>query len=378
MRDYVLLMCIAAAVTALLTGLVRHLAVTTGSVPGVRARDMHATPTPRMGGIAMFGGLAAALLVAEHLPAVADIFHRNEIRAIFSGALLLWVAGVIDDRFELTALVKLGTQLLATGLMVWQGVTLLWLPIPGLGNIILSSPLNVIVTLFALLTSINAVNFIDGLDGLAAGVTAIASAAFFLYCYRLWFGYGVEAAASAAALSAITVGLCAGFLLHNSHPAHIFMGDSGSMLLGLLLAGTCVSYLGEVDPDALARQLGGERSTVYASTPLYLAALLPGVIIALPIADLSMAVVRRMLRGQSPFAADREHLHHRLLRIGHTHPRAVAVMYFWSSLLSFGIVMYSVLPGAGTITLITLLAASGLILLLVPRVTDERSRWFRQ
>ncbi|MGC9479053.1 glycosyltransferase family 4 protein [Streptomyces sp. WG4] len=375
MRDYLLLLCIAAAITALLTGPVRHFAVVTGSMPGVRDRDVHKAPTPRMGGIAMFTGLTAALMVASNHPAFESAYRLNDIQAIFSGALLVWATGVLDDRLELTALVKLGAQLLAAGLMAWQGVTLLWLPIPGVGNVVLSSPLNIIVTVTVLLVSINAVNFIDGLDGLAAGVTGIAGAAFFLYCYRLWFGYGMEAAAPAAMLSAITVGLCLGFLIHNAHPARIFMGDSGSMLLGLLLAGSCISFLGEVDPDSLARQLGGERSAVYASTPLYLAVLLPAAIIALPLADLAMAVVRRMLRGQSPFAADREHFHHRLMQIGHTHPRAVLVMYFWSALVSFGVVAYSVVPGGGTVSVLFMLATGGLILLLVPYATARKLQW---
>ncbi|MCX5375784.1 MraY family glycosyltransferase [Streptomyces sp. NBC_00091] len=176
-------------------------------------------------------------------------------------------------------------------------------------------------------------------------------------------------------LSAIAVGLCAGFLVHNTHPARIFMGDSGSMLLGLLLAGACVSFLGQVDPDALANQLGGEQSAVYASTPLYLAFLLPGVIIALPLADLVMAVARRVLRGQSPFAADREHFHHRLLRIGYTHPRAVLVMYFWSALLSFGVVGHSVRRESGATWLIAGIATAGLTPLLMPYVTARRLRW---
>ncbi|WNI31501.1 MraY family glycosyltransferase [Streptomyces sp. ITFR-6] len=331
-----------------------------------------------MGGAAMFAGLAATLVVAEHLPDFKSTHNLNDIRSIFTGALLLWITGVLDDRLELTALVKLGAQLVAAGVMSWQGVTLLWLPIPGVGNVVLASPLNVIVTVIILLVSINAVNFIDGLDGLAAGVVAIAGTAFFVYCYRLWFGHGIEAAAPAAMLSAITVGICVGFLLHNSHPARIFMGDSGSMLLGLLLAGSCISFLAEVDPDSLARQLGGERSAVYASTPLYLAVLLPALIIALPLADLSMAVARRILRGQSPFAADKGHFHHRLLRIGHTHPRAVLVMYFWSALLSFGAVAYSVAPSGRTILIIGALAISGLILLFAPHITDEKWRWRRR
>lgn len=373
MRDYLLLLCIAAGVTALLTEPIRRLAIVTGSVPGVRARDVHNAPTPRMGGVAMFTGLAAALVIAERLPAFGDSYPLNDVRAVFSGAALVWVTGVIDDRFELSAFAKLGAQLLAAGLMSWQGLTLLWLPIPGVGNVILSPPLNVIVTVTVVLVSINAVNFIDGLDGLAAGVAAIAGSALFLYCYRLWYGYGLEAAAPATMLAAITVGICVGFLVHNSHPARIFMGDSGSMLLGLLLAGACVSFLGQVDPDSLADQLGGERSAVYASTPVYLAFLLPTVITAVPLADLVMAVIRRLLRGQSPFAADREHFHHRLLRIGYTHPKAVLVMYFWSTLLSFGVVAHSVRRESG-MTLISGIATAALIPLFVPYVTARRSR----
>lgn len=372
MRNYLLLLCVAAGVTALLAGPVRHLSLLTGSVPGVRARDVHDAPTPRMGGVAMFGGLSAALLVAAHLSALSGVFELSDVYTIFMAATLIWIAGVIDDRLELSAVAKLGIQLVAAGLMAFRGVTLLWLPIPGFGNVILSPPINIIATVIIVLVAINAVNFIDGLDGLAAGISAIAASAFFLYSYRLWYGYGLEAIASAAALSAITLGLCLGFLLHNTHPARMFMGDSGSMLLGLLLAGSCLSYLGQVDPDSLAIQLGNERSAVYASAPLYLAILLPAVIIALPLVDLAMAVVRRMARGQSPFVADKGHLHHRLLRIGHTHPRAVLVMYFWSSILSFGVVTYSVFPEGGTVFVMALFAASGLALLLVPRFRGGR------
>ncbi|WP_329111813.1 MraY family glycosyltransferase [Streptomyces sp. NBC_01353] len=378
MRDYLLLLCIAAGVTTLLSEPIRRLAVATGSVPGVRARDVHRVPIPRMGGIAMFAGLSAALLIATRLPTFDNSDVLNDVRAVFSGAVVVWVTGVVDDRIELTAPVKLGAQLLAAGLMSWQGLTLLWLPIPGIGNVLLPSPINFIATVGVVLVSINAVNFIDGLDGLAAGVAAIAGAALFLYCYRLWYGYGIEAAAPATMLSVVTVGLCVGFLMHNAYPARIFMGDSGSMLLGLLLAGACVSFLGQVDPDSLARQLGGERNTVYASTPVYLTFLLPSVIIALPLADLVIAVVRRVLRGQSPFVADREHFHHRLLRIGYTHPRVVLVMYFWSALLSFGAVAYSVHLEDATVSLVSGFAAAGLIPLLVPYVTAQRLRWKRR
>ena len=190
--------------------------------------------------------------------------------------------------------------------------------------------------------TINAVNFVDGLDGLAAGMVCIASAAFFLYAYRVWYGYGIEAAAPATLFSAILMGMCLGFLPHNMHPARIFMGDSGSMLIGLVLAAGAISVTGQVDPDAMKLFEGSERQATHAMLPVFIPLLLPLTIIAIPAADLVLAIVRRTWNGQSPFAADRGHLHHRLLEIGHSHSRAVLIMYFWSALIAFGAVAYSV------------------------------------
>ncbi|MGW7410779.1 MraY family glycosyltransferase [Streptomyces sp. NPDC054833] len=352
--------------TFLLTGPVRHLAVATGWILGVRSRDVHRAPTPRVGGVAMFGGLLAAFLVTRHLPTFQAEPGLQDVHAILSGAAIVWLAGVIDDRFELSALAKIGAQLAAAGVMTYQGLTIVWLPIPGIGIVTLSPSMSTLVTLFVLLVAINAVNFIDGLDGLAAGTSGIAAAASFLYCYRLWFGHGMEAAAPAAATLVIVMGICLGFLIHNAYPARIFMGDSGAMLLGLLLGGACISFLGQTDPDALLQELGSEQNVVRTSMPLYLALLLPMAILTLPVADLSLAVIRRTWRGQSPFVADQGHLHHRLLRIGHSHPRAVMVMCFWSALLSFGFLVFSVFSVAGTVLTLAVFVIGGLIILLRP------------
>ncbi|WP_405692485.1 MraY family glycosyltransferase [Streptomyces sp. NBC_01185] len=378
MRDYLLTLCVTAAVTYLLTGPVRKFAIAVGAMPAIRARDVHREPTPRLGGIAMFGGLCAGLIVADHLFNLNSVFElSNEPRALLSGAALIWLIGVLDDKFEIDALIKLGGQMIAAAVMVIQGLTILWLPIPGVGTVALTQWQGTLLTVALVVITINAVNFVDGLDGLAAGMVCIASAAFFLYTYRLWYGYGIEAAAPATLFAAILMGMCLGFLPHNMHPARIFMGDSGSMLIGLVLAAGAISVTGQVDPDVMKLFLeGSERQATHAMLPVFIPLLLPLTIIAIPAADLVLAIVRRTWNGQSPFAADRGHLHHRLLEIGHSHSRSVLIMYFWSALIAFGAVGYSVHSASLWIVLVIVgLSAVGLILLLMPRFTPRAPLW---
>jgi UDP-GlcNAc:undecaprenyl-phosphate/decaprenyl-phosphate GlcNAc-1-phosphate transferase len=376
-REYLLTLCITAAVTYLLTGPVRKFAIVAGAMPEIRARDVHREPTPRLGGIAMFFGLCAGLLVADHLTNLSEVFEKsNEPRALLSGAALIWLIGVLDDKFEIDALIKLGGQMIAAGVMVMQGLTILWLPIPGVGSVALTQWQGTLLTVALVVITINAVNFVDGLDGLASGMVCIAAAAFFLYAYRIWYSYGIEAAAPATLFSAILMGMCIGFLPHNMHPARIFMGDSGSMLIGLVLAAGAISITGQVDPDALKLFVGSEKAAVHQTVPVYIPLLLPLTIIAVPTADLVLAIVRRTWRGQSPFAADRGHLHHRLLEIGHSHSRAVLIMYFWSALIAFGALAYSVNSASMWIVLgVVILSAVGLALLLLPRFTPRAPGW---
>ncbi|MGV9554575.1 MraY family glycosyltransferase [Streptomyces sp. NPDC003522] len=377
MREYLLTLCVTAAVTYLLTGPVRKFAIVAGAMPEIRARDVHREPTPRLGGIAMFFGLCAGLLVADHLTNLNQVFEKsNEPRALLSGAALIWLIGVLDDKFEIDALIKLGGQMIAAGVMVMQGLTILWLPVPGVGTVALTPWQGTLLTVALVVITINAVNFVDGLDGLAAGMVCIASAAFFMYAYRIWYSYGIEAAAPATLFAAILMGMCLGFLPHNMHPARIFMGDSGSMLIGLVLAAGAISVTGQVDPDVMNLFSGSERATVHQTVPVYIPLLLPLTIIAIPAADLILAIVRRTWRGQSPFAADRGHLHHRLLEIGHSHSRAVLIMYFWSALIAFGALTYSVNSASMWIVLgVVILSAIGLGLLLLPRFTPRAPRW---
>ncbi|MFH8408738.1 MraY family glycosyltransferase [Streptomyces sp. NPDC018019] len=376
-REYLLTLCVTAAVTYLLTGPVRKFAIAAGAMPEIRARDVHREPTPRLGGIAMFGGLCAGLLVAAHLSNLKSVFeHSNEPRALLSGAALIWVLGVLDDKWGVDALVKLGGQMIAAGVMVLQGLTILWIPVPGIGTVSLSPWQGTLLTVALVVITINAVNFVDGLDGLASGMVCIAAAAFFMYAYRMWFGYGIEAAAPATLFSVVLMGMCLGFLPHNMHPARIFMGDSGSMLIGLVMAAGAVSVTGQVDPDLLNLKAGGVREATHAMVPVYIPLLLPLTVIAVPVADLVLAIVRRTWKGQSPFAADRGHLHHRLLEIGHSHSRAVLIMYFWSALIAFGAVAYSVNNASVWVVMgIVLLSAIGLVLLLLPRFTPRAPRW---
>ncbi|MER6607252.1 MraY family glycosyltransferase [Streptomyces sp. NPDC000927] len=387
MRDYLLMLFITAAVTHLLTGPVRKFAIAIGAMPEIRARDVHREPTPRLGGIAMFGGLLTGYLVGSHLPYMEEIFTQSSTpRALLSGATIIWLLGVLDDKWELDSLVKLGGQVLAAGVMVFQGLTILWLPVPGTDGFYLADWQGTLLTVGLILVTINAVNFVDGLDGLSAGTVGIAATAFFLYAYRLWYGYGIESAASTTLISAILAGMCLGFLVHNSHPARIFMGDSGSMLLGLLIAGCAVSVTGEVDPSLLNQSVDGTAGSA-AMVPVYIPLLLPLSVIALPIADLVLAVVRRTWNGKSPFAADKGHLHHRLLQLGHSHRRAVLLMYFWSALFSFGIVAFSARGAKSWILYgVTCVCALGLVLLLQPRYETALARrlgsltprWYRK
>ncbi|WP_434600482.1 MraY family glycosyltransferase [Streptomyces sp. A5-4] len=376
-REYLLTLCVTAAVTYLLTGPVRKFAIAVGAMPAIRARDVHREPTPRLGGAAMFGGLCAGLVVASQLTGLRGVFDVREPQALLSGAALIWVIGVLDDKFEIDALIKLGGQLIAAGVMVQQGLKILWLPVPGLGTVLLSDWAGTLLTVALIVITINAVNFVDGLDGLAAGMVCIATAAFFLYAYRMWFGHGIEAAAPTTLFSALLMGMCVGFLPHNMHPARIFMGDSGSMLIGLVMAACAISATGRVDPDVL-KLFGTERDAVHAMVPVYIPLLLPLTVIAIPVADLVLAIVRRTWNGQSPFAADRGHLHHRLLEIGHSHSRAVLIMYFWSGLIAFGAVVYSANSASGRLVFgLLLLSAAGLVLLLQPRFTPRVPYWAR-
>jgi UDP-GlcNAc:undecaprenyl-phosphate GlcNAc-1-phosphate transferase len=220
------------------------------------------------------------------------------------------------------------------------------------------------VTILLTVLTINAINFIDGLDGLAAGVTAIAAGAFFLFSYHLAHRGFLDVAAAPTLLTAALAGTCIGFLPHNFSPARIFMGDSGSMLVGLILSAGATTATTNADPQAFSDALG--------SLPLALPLLIPIAVLAVPFVDLLLAVVRRVARGQSPFAPDKQHLHHRLLELGHSHRRAVLLLYFWSALLAIGGVALSIYRGAWPVFVLGAIALVGIVISVVPRVRKSQ------
>jgi UDP-GlcNAc:undecaprenyl-phosphate GlcNAc-1-phosphate transferase len=344
-REYLLVFLVAAAATYLLTVIAREIALRTGAVAQVRDRDVHAEPIPYFGGVAMLGGLTAAYLVARQLPFLSThggpfVFHDAGI-VLIAGAMICLV-GTLDDLFELDALTKLGGQVLAAGFLILNGIQYIYFPLSGGGQFALDPAQAALLTAFVIVATINAVNFVDGLDGLATGVVGIGALAFFVFCYQLLDINEVSLASTGALLSAMLAGACAGFLPHNVNPARLFMGDSGSMLIGLVLSASAITLTGQYTGTELSK---GAMGTPASLVPTYLPVLLPILLLIVPIADLVLAVVRRTRRGQMFYHPDKEHLHHRLLEIGHSQRRAVLIMWMWAALIAGSTVVISLYTG---------------------------------
>jgi UDP-GlcNAc:undecaprenyl-phosphate/decaprenyl-phosphate GlcNAc-1-phosphate transferase len=377
-KDYVLTLLVAAAVTYILTPLVRRLAGRVGAMKQPRDRDVHVVPVPTIGGLAMYGGLAAGLLVADHISVLrVGLANTGMITGLLLAGGLLVVIGFIDDRWGMDALPKAAGQVAAGGILVATGTSLSWLPLPGSNTYVPTTDQATLLTILVVVGTINAVNFIDGLDGLAAGIVCIAAVSFFLYYYVLTKVTGIDSLAAPALASAILIGMCLGFLPHNFSPATIFMGDTGSMLLGLLLAYAPISSITSVPQANLTSQIN--------RYPVILPLLLPAALLVIPYGDMLLAVVRRTRAGRSPFAPDRKHLHHRLLDIGHSQRTSVLIMYLWAAAFSGTVVWLSIQKtvqrgnsnhhGAPifVFVIITALAVAVLLLLSMPRL-----RWWQR
>jgi UDP-GlcNAc:undecaprenyl-phosphate GlcNAc-1-phosphate transferase len=334
MRFYLLVALVSAVVTFGLTWVIYKLSHKYRLYPKIRERDVHTRPTPRLGGIAMFIGVVVAFVVASQISWFRLVFAEpGKVWAILGAALIIVLIGVADDIWDLDWLTKLAGQIIAAGLLAWQGVQIVSLPIGGLT--IGSSGMSLVITILAVVLVMNAINFIDGLDGLVAGVALIANGVFFIYSYLLVqdtspFDYFNLA----SLITAVLIGACAGFLPLNFHPAKLFMGDAGALLVGLLMATSAIAVTGQVDPA----QLG--RSQLF---PAFIPILLPFAILVIPLLDFGLAVFRRLRAGKSPFSADRKHLHHRLLDMGHSHLQAVLIFYAWTAVISIGCLLFFVL-----------------------------------
>ncbi len=363
MREYTFIVLVAAVVTYAATPLLRLFALRAKAFTPVRDRDVHQSPIPRLGGVAMYLGFAAAMLVASALPFSRQMFTSGELRGVLAGATVVCVLGAIDDIIELDWLIKLAGQLVAAGIMAFQGVQLFSLPLGQ--TVVLPAPVLVALTIIVVVVSTNAVNFVDGLDGLATGVVAIAAGSFFAYAYLISRSYNPpNVFTSAAFISAALVGICLGFLPHNFHPARIFMGDSGALLLGLLLAAAMISITGTVTGTAVS-------TNAVAAT--FLPLLVPFSIILLPLLDVVLAVVRRTRRGQRPWQPDAQHLHHRMLRWGHGHRRAVLILWLWAAATAGGSVAFVfVTPLAALGVVVAMLLAATALTVWLPRSASDR------
>ena len=347
-REYLLAGLTAAVITFLLVGPVRLLAIKLGAVAWPRGRDVHVTPTPRWGGLAMLGGVLGGVAMAYQLPALRLAFDTSSaevLGAVLAGVLLVGV-GVLDDRYDLDALTKFAGQTTAAGVLIIFGVqwSTFWIPFGGGEDGISGSVLSLgygqgmLLTVLFTVVLVNAMNFVDGLDGLAAGIGMIGALAVGTFAISLILQYGNDPSYySPALIAAVLGGACVGFLPHNFNPARIFMGDSGSMLIGVLLAAATTSASGKIP-------------VVVDSPRYYLASLAPLIVLAavlfVPVLDLAMAVVRRTRAGMSPFSPDKMHLHHRLLEIGHSQRRAVLLIYLWAGVLAFGAVALTFITDA--------------------------------
>jgi UDP-GlcNAc:undecaprenyl-phosphate GlcNAc-1-phosphate transferase len=354
--DHLVVGLIAAGVTAVLAFPVTHLARRLGAVSwrageGPDAGEP-AVPVPTLGGLAMLGGLVAAIAVAASRPSFGDLFTAtSEPVAVLVGATLIVLIGVLDDLLDLSAALKLAGQLASATVVATLGLQLQYFWVPGIGVIALSADLGLVLTVIFLVSFINVVNLVDGLDGLAAAVVAVGAASFFLYVVGTGGTAGVLLTA-APLLAVITVGLAVGFLLHNWYPARLFMGDTGSMLLGMLLGASGVAYVGRTAVPTTA--------DFFASVPL----VVPLVVLAVPVIDTTFAIVRRLLRDQPVTRSDFGHLHHLLVASGHSHRRTVLLLAGWSAIAAFALVGPVHLPGS-TVTatmLILVLAMTGFTL----------------
>jgi UDP-GlcNAc:undecaprenyl-phosphate GlcNAc-1-phosphate transferase len=331
LRELALVGLTAAIITYFCTGWVRVLATRLGAVAIPRERDVHVQPTPRMGGLAMYIGVLAAVLLASQLPALTRGFvYSSGLPAVLVAGGIIMGIGLIDDKWGLDALTKFAGQITAASVLVTMGVawSVLYIPVGGVGTIVLDQVSSILLTLALTVAIVNAMNFVDGLDGLAAGLGFITASAICIFSVGLLRDHGGDVLFyPPAVISVVLAGACLGFLPHNFHRARIFMGDSGSMLIGLMLAAASTTAAGPISQNAY-----GARDVFALLSPF----LLVVAVMFVPMLDLLLAIVRRTRAGRSAFSPDKMHLHHRLLQIGHSHRRVVLLIYLWVGIVAFG------------------------------------------
>ncbi|WP_082515024.1 MraY family glycosyltransferase [Yonghaparkia sp. Root332] len=334
--------------------------------PGIRDRDVHTRPTPRLGGIGIVLGVAIALAVASQISWFERVYSDPfPILAIVAAAAVMLVVGVADDLWDLDWMTKLASQILIAGFLAWASLQIVSLPIgPENGITVLSPTLSLIVTVLAIVLVMNAVNFIDGLDGLVAGVTLIAGGVFFIYSYILSITTNQSAFNLASLTMAVLLGATAGFLPLNWHPAKMFMGDGGALVVGMLMAISTITVTSQINPSSI------DRSQLL---PAFIPLLLPFAVLVVPLLDFGLAVLRRLRAGKSPFSADRLHLHHRLLDMGHSHFHAVLIFYAWTAVIAIGTLLFMFVPWGWALTAVVLGLMACTVVTLAPLSTRKRA-----
>ena len=354
---YLIVGGVAALVTFITTPLVAALGRRRGWMAAPDPRRVHLTPTPEVGGLAMVAGFLVALGVAWGWGRFDLLFERNsELLGVAIAGVLMAAVGFADDIRDLSAPAKIAGTVVVGVVLVCFGVTMFYFRAPFLDVVYLSNDWTPLVTVLWLVGMSQAVNLIDGLDGLAAGIVAIASGSFFLYSQRLDDLALLTQPNIGSLIAIITLGVCVGFLPHNFNPAKIFMGDTGALFLGMLMAVSTSVVGGRADPDT--QQFIGQ--TYFFLAPLFI----PLLILGVPIFDLAFAIVRRASRRQAVSTADKGHLHHRLIALGHGQRRSVLILWLWTALLS-GFVLYPAFTDTGGSLLVFGLAALGLALYTV-------------
>ena len=346
---FLVVLSVSAVITYALTPPVRRLGLRMGIYTPIRSRDIHTEVKPRWGGIAIYLGMIAGLAVAAAIPYLSGLFtDLTPVIGVLAAMTLVLITGMADDAWDIHWVVKLLAQVGCGVILVLHGIRLEVMPVGWLG---VGEPLlQGVLTVFLVVMTINAFNFVDGLDGLVAGVAAIGGAAFFLYSYLLSLSINeFDASNLVTLLMAVLIGSCIGFLPHNFHPSNIFMGDTGAMLLGLVMVSGALIVTGDLNLH--------QEVFRFRNIPAYMPILLPLAVMILPLLDLFLAVIRRTARRASPFSPDRGHLHHKLIDSGYSHPQAVLLLYLWAGLFAFGSVSFNFLPWQ--LVLLSMLVALG-------------------
>ena len=364
---YLFIGVIAALVTFVSTPFVVKLATRMNWVVAPDERRVHKVPTPDVGGIAMFLGFIVALAIAWKMGRFSPVFDNNsEPLGVLLAAIVIFATGLVDDIREISSPAKVTGTVIAGLVLVYFGATMFYFRVPFLDVFVLSNDWIPLITILWLMGMSQAINLIDGLDGLAAGIVAIAAASFFLYSRRL-DDLGALAQPNMGPLIAIiALGVCLGFLPHNFNPAKIFMGDSGALFLGLLMAVSTSVVGGRADPNSQTYTPG---QTYFFLAPLFI----PLFILGVPILDTLFAIIRRAVKRQGVATADKGHLHHRLMNLGHGQRRSVLILWLWTTILS-GFVLYPIFTKAQTalIPIGTAAIALSLYTVLHPEVRRVR------